>query len=79
MMVKIVQKPVKINTVPKGLVVTLGIEDERAIVMHTGAMGTRVNVTANYLKYRNGRKVTDGFTLGEQIWSAITSVYIVEE
>lgn len=83
-MVYIEQKKIKIDSVLEGSVVTCGIDIERAIVLNTGAMGTRVDVTANYAKYRINRRgqkilVTDGFTLGHQVWSAGTMVYIVEE
>lgn len=83
-MVDIKQKKVRIDSVPKDSIITTGQGDTRAIVLHTGEMGTRVDVTANYAKWRidhRGNKVpvTDGLTLGPQIWSAETTVYIVEE
>ncbi len=68
-------KKTRLEDVPIGCIINVGIGKERATVMSKGAMGVRVNVTRNY---DPNPDVKDGWTLGPQVWSSGTRVFIVE-
>lgn len=68
------KKAVHICTLKPETRVTTGCGVDRAIVLGSGPMGTRVQITANYKL-----KAEDGHTLGSHVWSNETDVYVVGE